>query len=551
MKIGEMNRREFLKVTGTVIGASMVAGPDFTFAQGNPGAKVDPMKLMTATATMDPVRPEAARVIADAFKSFGWDVEADPIEYNQNIQKVIMQQDYDMWLVMLSGSAIRIDPDFYLYQCHHTAEYQKGHWNFMGFSNKEMDKVLEAQRTTMNPDARRKIVFQAQEPAYQGQAMNVLAYMQMTNAYRTDRVKNLTPMMGEGIGSFWADLSMEVIQGDGYVKTGRTIVLKNLNPVAANDTSEFMELRMIYDSLFRINPEGKAIPWMVSQYKFVDSKTIDLTLRDGLKWHDGKPLTTEDVKFSFDYQTKWKAPYFYTMLQLVEAVEITGRNTVRIKLTTPFAPLLTNLLGNLFIIPKHIWQEIPEKVGLDDPLKYTNETPVGSGPFKFDHYEPGRELKVSSFKQHFNPPKCAGIIAVNYGSHDAIAAAIEKGECDRTRYILKPSLLLDLKKVKNVEAKGYSNHGFYTLCYHTRRPPLTDPVFRRALAYVIPRDLICEAILSGLADPGGSVIGPANTFWHNPAVKAYPTDVNRAKKLLSDAGYTWDRQGKLFYPKKG
>jgi len=130
-----------------------------------------------------------------------------------------------------------------------------------------------------------------------------------------------------------------------------------------------------------------------------------------------------------------------------------------------------------------------------------------------------------------------------------MAAAIEKGECDRTRYILKPSLLLDLQKVKNVVAEGYPNHGFYTLSYHTRRPPLDDPAFRRAVDYLIPRELMIEAILSGFGEPGGSVIAPANKFWHNPVVKAHSEDVAKAKQILKDAGYTWDGDGKLHYPK--
>ena len=97
----KIGRREFMKVTGGVIGATMIAGPGAVFAASKPGAKVDPMKITTATATMDPVRPEVARVCADAFKQIGWDVKADPIDYNLNVQKVIMEHDYDMWFVML------------------------------------------------------------------------------------------------------------------------------------------------------------------------------------------------------------------------------------------------------------------------------------------------------------------------------------------------------------------------------------------------------------------------------------------------------------------
>ena len=322
-----------------------------------------------------------------------------------------------------------------------------------------------------------------------------------------------------------------------------------MNPVAVKDHLEFMELRMIYDRLFRIAPNGKAEPWAAESYKVVDPTTIELTLRKGMKFHDGVEVTADDIKFTLDYHAQWKAPFFIDSLKHLESVETTGKYGIRLKLKDPYAPFIPNLLGAIFILPKHIWQDIPDKVDVSDPLNYPNEKPIGSGPFKFDYWDRGRELKVSAFKEHFSAPKVDGIIRVVYGSHDAMAVAIEKGECDRTRYILKPSLLMDMKKVKNVVAKGYPNHGFYTLSYHTRRPPLDDPAFRRAIDYVIPRELMIEAILSGFGAPGASVIAPTNKFWHNPAIKASPEDINKAKQALKDAGYWWDKKGKLHYPK--
>ena len=77
-------------------------------AERKPGAKVDEMIITTATASMDPVRPEAARIIAAAFQSLGWDVKLNLIDYNQNVQKVVMEHDYDMFLVMLTGASMRI-----------------------------------------------------------------------------------------------------------------------------------------------------------------------------------------------------------------------------------------------------------------------------------------------------------------------------------------------------------------------------------------------------------------------------------------------------------
>ena len=537
------------QLIAVVLGLSLIMTASTVMAERKPGGKVDAMQITTATATMDPVRPEAARIIAAAFTSLGWDVKANPIDYNQNVQKVIMEHDYDMWLVMLSGASLRIDRNIFIYKKHFSGEYKKGGWNWEGLNIPDLDALAQAQQKEMDVNKRKQIVYKAQELIKQNQSMSVLANVQMTNAYRSDRIKNVVPMMGEGIGSFWTDINMEVIKGDGYVRTGINAPLKNMNPVAAKDHLEFMELRMIYDRLFRIAPSGKAEPWAAESYKIVDPTTIDLTLRQGMKFHDGKEVTAADVKFTLDYHTQWKAPFFVESLKHLDSVETTGKYGIRLKLKDPYAPFIPNLLGAIFIIPKHIWQDIPDKVDVSDPLNYANEKPIGSGPFKFDHWDRGRELKVSAFKEHFSAPKADGIIRIVYGSHDAMAAAIEKGECDRTRYIMKPSLLMDMQKVKNVVAKGYPNHGFYTLSYHTRRPPLDDPAFRRAIDLVIPRELMIEAILSGFGAPGGSVIAPSNEFWHNPAVKASEENFNKAKQILTDAGYWWDKKGKLHYPK--
>ena len=545
----KIGRRQFLKETGALVGGSLLAGPSVVFAQAKPGAKVDAMKLMTTTATFDPVRPESARLICQEFKRLGWDVEPLPIDYKQNVQKVIMEHEYDMWLVRFAGASNRIDPNVFIWQVHHSSQYKKGGYNWPGYSNPTVDKLSVAQKVEMDVNKRRDLVFKAQEIIHEEQPENVLVNAKMTNAYRSDRLKNLTPMMGEGIGSFWSDINMEVIQGDGYVRTGYTTALKNLNPIDVKDSKEFKALRMFYDRLFRIAPDGQAKPWAAKSYSIPDPTTIDITIREGMRFHDGQPVTAEDIKFTFDYHAKWKAPFFASALKNVESVTITGKHAVRIKLVEPSAPFISNVLACIFIIPQHIWKDIPDKVDVDDPLNYPNEKPIGSGPFKVDYWDRGRELKTSAFKEHFHPPKCAGNLMIVYGSHDAMAAAIEKGECDRTRYILKPSLMEDLNKVKGCVGKAYPSHGFYDLSYHTRRPPLNDPVFRKAIAHVMPKELIMEAVLGGHASLGGSVIAPANKFWHNPAVKPFPTDIRIAKKILAEAGYTWDKKGKLHYPK--
>lgn len=550
MSTKRIRRRDFLKTSAAVIAGTVAAGttaiglPSASRAAGKP---VEAPKLLTATAQFDPVRPEAARLISQAAKQVGFGIEATPQDYNLGIQKVIKEHDYDMFLVLLTGQSVRIDPDVFIHKVHHSSNYRSGGFNWTGYKSAEVDELAAAQQVEMDPAKRQALVRRAQALINADQPENALVYPAMTNAYRSDRIANLTPQMGEGIGSLWTDVSMTVLQGDGYVRTGATVALKNLNPIAANDANEFKELRMIYDSLFQVDPNGAAVPWAAESYEQVDETTIDVTIRDGMKWHDGKPVTAADVKFSFDYQKKWKAPFFVSSLNIIDDIEVVDRLSVRFKLTSPFAPLFANLFSALMLIPEHVWKDIPEKVDVDDPLNYPNLTPVGSGPFRFDYWDRGKEMKVSANTDHHMAPKSAGIIRVVYGSHDAMAAAIEKGECDRTRYILKPNLMEALNKIEGVVGKAYPAHGFYCLSYNMMKPPFDNATIRKAMQYIIPRELIRDVVLSGHAESAASVIAPVNGFWHNSEVKAPSQNLDMARKILADDGFTWE-DGKLHYP---
>jgi len=539
-----MKRRDFIKKsTGVLVGASATAAilPNIGVAAGK---KVESMQLLTANASFDPVRPEMGRLISQSCKSIGWDVELAAEDYNLGITKVFKEFDFDMFIVRWTGRANRVDPETFTRMMFH----QKGNYNKWGYNNTTVNVLTDAQQEEMDVEKRRDLIHDTQQMLFEDAAASPIVHPSMTNAYREDRLDGLVPQLGEGIGSLWTDLNVRVKSGDGYVKTGQTSPLKNLNPVSVHDSNEFKELRMIYDRLIQVGPDGGMVPWAATSIKAQDSTTVDITLRDGMKFHDGKPVTVEDVKFTFEYFRKWKAPFFSSSLEKFESINITGRNTMQIKLVGPHAPLMINFFAQIFIIPKHIWQDIPEKVDVDDVLNYANENPVGSGPFRFDYWDRGKELKVSANKDHFNAPKCAGIVRIAYGSHDAMAAAIEAGECDRTRYILKPSLVQDLNKISGIVGKGYPSHGWYGFMFNHLRGPFKDRAFRTALDMIVPRDVIREVVMSGFATNGGSPIAPANEFWHNSSIKSRSFNVKKARKILQEAGYSWDGSGKLHYP---
>jgi peptide/nickel transport system substrate-binding protein len=213
-----MDRRDFVK---GAVALTATAASGFAHAQ-QAGAPVEMRSILTSTAQFDPARSEIARIVAQSCKSIGWEVEANPIDYNQGIQKVIMEHDFEMFLVNLPGTAIRIDPDFFIRGVHHSGEHKRGGFNWMGYKNDRVDELATAQSRLMNIEDRKKPVFEAQEIIFKDQPGTVLAYSQMTMAHRSDKLKGLVPQLGEGIGGFWSDVNMEVV-GDGFSRTGSNV----------------------------------------------------------------------------------------------------------------------------------------------------------------------------------------------------------------------------------------------------------------------------------------------------------------------------------------
>ena len=142
----------------------------------------------------------------------------------------------------------------------------------------------------MDPQKRRDLVLQIQETIYNDAASSPIVYPSMTNAYREDHLKGVVPQVGEGIGSLWTDIAATTTGGDGYIRTGQTSPLKNLNPVSVTDSNEFKELRMIYDRLLQVGPDGSIEPRAATSITAVDSTTVDITLREGMTFHDGSEL---------------------------------------------------------------------------------------------------------------------------------------------------------------------------------------------------------------------------------------------------------------------
>jgi len=339
----------------------------------------------------------------------------------------------------------------------------------------------------------------------------------------------------------WTDWSAKPTGSRRVFRQGGPADFKTLNPIMAQLITDQWLLEHIYDTLMRIGPDAKPQLWAASGYKWLDETTIDVTLREGMKFHDGQPVTAEDVRFSFDYNRK--SAYLLSFLANLESVEITGENKLRFKLKEPDAGFLFTVLCQVYILPKHIWAAI------DNPATFANDNPVGSGPFKFNYYRRDEELSLNAYKEHFAPPKNDGFLHVVYGNLEAIVGAMEQGEIDSGGGgVLDPLQADRLAKNPDIKVTSSLTFGMYLLEYNTRLAPLNDVHFRRAISYAVPVPAMIKRIWNGHAVPAGAMLSPENKFWHNSKLPAWPYDMEKAKEELRKAGYEWDDQGRLYYP---
>ena len=510
--------------------------------------RIEKISVLTTTAAYDLVRYEMGRTIVEAWKKLGVNASLEAIDYKAGIQRTLRSKRFDTFIIHWGAKPERIDPDIFLYHALHSSNSGETGWNITGFQNPEYDELVEAQRKEMDIQKRQKLVWKAQEVYFEHQPHNILINEDLFFAYNKKTFKDPILAVGNPITNFWSDISFTPITEQKYLRQGYPADLKVSNPLALATLEGHYVMRHVYDSLIRIGWDGEPKPWAAESFKIVDNVTVDITLRDGMKWHDGKPVTVKDVKFSFDYLKEWKAAYYLSFLEPLDSVEILDSKRVRFRLKYPFAPFILNTLGQIYLIPRHIWANLTDREAIKDPNFYENPHPIGSGPFKWGYWKKGEMVKLDAFREHFHPPKADGFMFVVYGSKDAMVGGFEKGEIDVTGFYLRPYHVRRLEQTGFAEFPPSANFGFYNIHYNCRKPPFNDMIFRRALSMAISHKEILETIFEGKGVLTGTMICPPNKFWHNPNIPPFPEDSVKARETLKRAGYEWDDEGNIYYP---
>lgn len=320
-----------------------------------------------------------------------------------------------------------------------------------------------------------------------------------------------------------------------------------LNPGAAVLAEAYTIFGLVYDTMYQLQLDGS---FKLSLAESVDVSDDGLVytykIRDGVKFHDGTPLTAEDVVFTYYlYQNTEGYPWMGDYTYYFENMEATADNEVVITLSEAI-PNIDAQLVFLYVLPRHIWEN-------EDAVEFENFAMVGSGPFKMVEYKPDEFVHMAKNDDYFGEiPKIDELIFQTFESQDALVQAIKTGQVDMITE-MPNTAVATLQEDPNVEivtgapfAPGVTDIIFNQvlpencppddgLC--TGHPALLDRNVRLALSHATDKQKIIDVVLLGYGTPGTALLPDGLGLWYNTSLKDYAYDVSLANKIFDDAGY--------------
>jgi peptide/nickel transport system substrate-binding protein len=520
------------------------------------GDPVRPLFILAQPQAAAPQEYQAAEMVADAWKSLGLQVQVRPLpgqQFNQVIWYERQRWDATTWQMV--GRPERSDPDELTYNLFVSANAANG-YDFVGYVNPEYDRLAQAQREELDLGKRKALLIEAQELINKDQPYGFMVHPKNLVAFNKavwDETSMVT-QAGIGIRCFWTWVGLKPMGAQKDVILNSVAPPTNLSPFNISGQQGSWVSELVWDRLMRIGPDGLPRPWAAESVTRPTTTTVELTLRSGMTWHDGTPVTLEDAIFSLEAPgVSDKAPMFKPFVLNISKVETIGPMSLRITLKRPDAAFLVSSLSKLNLAPKHIWAPIFEdlKSKPETAESIMEKLPIGSGPFRFVSVKLNEQIVLEANPDHWSKPRVNRWIMRIVPNVEATMGAMKTGEMNfLTDYTGDPELLTKLAKSSpDIKLSDSLDIGFKFIAYNERRPPFNDPAFRRALSAVIDRDAMAEDAWGGAAVPANSWISPALAYWAAPnIVKEVPGGtLEAAKKMLHDAGYVVE-DGQLHYP---
>jgi peptide/nickel transport system substrate-binding protein len=564
------------------------------------------VRIKTVPADADAAATRIARRLAQHLARVGIDATVVPMSREELLRSVLLNQDFDLYVYR---SPIPADPDQLRPLLHSRFAQAPGWQNPFGYGQLELDDLLDRQARQSGP-ARTRTLHDVQRRLVRDQPFTVLGVPDAIRTVRRGRVDwpdetlhtvagylTAAPLPDRDGGSLprVPESASGTDTPDGARNASSPATLRmsiadarpteNLNPLSTPFRRDGVFVRLLYDSIAR-RVGGSLRPWLASSWSWDESGGLraEVRLRDDCAWHDGERLTAADVAFTYRFLTDTSmgstdepvpSPAYRGRISVVDDVEVESDRHLVVRFGDVSRAVAANAL-TVPVLPEHVWQRYAKPAtfaGLDvapatEALVHSNRQPVGSGPLRVTGSTRRESLRMARNPDHFladvddhRSPLEGGFsfdrleftVVPSDGAAVDLAAS---GRIDATASPLSPEAIREIGDAFSLELRLDPSRWWYHVGYNLRRPPFTNPRFRRAVARLLDRDFLVDSVFGGYATPA---LTPLATTSHAAPDLAWDRgepplpfvgdngelDADRARALFREAGYTYANDGSL------
>ena len=296
----------------------------------------------------------------------------------------------------------------------------------------------------------------------------------------------------------------------------------------------------VFDPLFGVDETGKFYPILATEVPSVenggisaDGLTWKVKLKDGVTWHDGKPFTAEDVKFTLELMVD---PGFRSWRKaghdLVRELTVVSPTEIAWKMAKPYAPY-PSIIASTFIVPKHAFEGVADK-----NTAPFNNAPVGTGPFKWVTRVPGDHIELAANTDyHGDGPHLERLIYKYIPDLNVLYTQFKSGDIDVVGLQwITPDHYEEAKALEGKEIMLLPRGTVESVTFNMERPQFKDLAVRQALYHALDKQTIIDSLYYGLPKPTESYT-PQQSFYYNPDLPKHEYDPEKAKALLDEAGW--------------
>jgi peptide/nickel transport system substrate-binding protein len=297
----------------------------------------------------------------------------------------------------------------------------------------------------------------------------------------------------------------------------------NLDPGVGIDESSQKMHQLLFSSLVKVDDTLRVVPDLALRFDTTDSQTFVAEIPAGVRFHDGREMTAEDVAFTF---RRFLDPAFVSArkgaYRALAGIDVISRYTVAFRLKAPSASFPINLVMGI----------VPVGTGAA-----ASRLPVGSGPYRLQDFVPDDHVTLSAFAEYYQgAPKNSGLYFKVVPDETMRGLELRKGDVDLVVNDLSPDLVHTLEKAANLSVATAEGTDYAYLGINLRDPLLQDRRVRQAIGFGIDRTAIVKYLRRGLAREADGVV-PSMSWAHNKDVFHFTHDPVRARALLDEAGY--------------